>query len=127
MSTKLGPAPVPTPETTVFWDAARQGRLLIRRCKDCERFHWYPRALCPFCFGETEWVDASGNGTIYSYSITRGGDQPYVLAYVTLEEGPTMMTNVIECPLDKLDVGMAVKVRFAPTQDGPPIPVFGPV
>ena len=94
---------------------------MIRRCKDCHKPHWYPRALCPFCFGETEWEAASGDGTIYSFSPMRRAN--YTIAYVTLKEGPTMMTNIIGDP-DKLACGLPVKLHWTVTEDGTPVPTF---
>jgi uncharacterized OB-fold protein len=64
-------APDEQPDNTAFWQAAREGRLLVRQCKSCGKPHWYPRTLCPFCMGDTEWKTASGQGEIYSFSITR--------------------------------------------------------
>jgi len=121
------PAPEPNPETRPFWDAAREGRLLIKRCAACGRPHFYPRAICPFCASDrTEWVTASGRGTVYSYSVMRRVPAPYALAYVTLEEGPTMMTNIVDCDLDAIRIGQRVRVVFAPTEGGPPVPMFRP-
>ena len=57
-------APDEQPDNTAFWQAAREGRLLVRQCKSCGKPHWYPRTLCPFCMGDTEWKTASGQGTI---------------------------------------------------------------
>src|SRR5215472_6430412 len=71
-SARTIPPPPVNPETKPFWDAAAQGRLLIKRCTACDEPHWYPRAICPFCGSErTEWMEASGHGTIYSYSVFR--------------------------------------------------------
>jgi uncharacterized OB-fold protein len=121
------PAPQVTPETQPFWDAAGRGTLLVKTCRACGQPHHYPRALCPFCFSDrTEWVTASGRGTIYSYSVMRRVPAPYAIAYVTLEEGPTMMTNIVDCDLDALRIGQAVKVVFTPTDGGPPVPMFTP-
>ena len=87
----------------------------------------YPRAICPFCFSDrTEWKDASGRGTIYSYSVLLRVPAPYALAYVTLEEGVTMMTNIVDCDLDKIRIGQAVKVVFKPTDGGQAVPMFTP-
>lgn len=121
-------APVPSPESQPYFDAAAQGRLLIKRCNDCGKPHFYPRALCPHCLSvRTEWVQARGTGTIHTYSVLRRGvPVPYALAYVTLDEGVTMMTNVLECDLDALRIGQRVRVAFRPTQGGPTIPVFVP-
>jgi hypothetical protein len=115
------PAPQATPEIQPFFDAAAQGRLLVKKCAACGELHHYPRALCPFCFSDrTEWIQASGRGTIYSYSVMRRVPVPYALAYVTLEEGVTMMTNIVDCDLDALHVGQPVTVVFKPTEGGGP-------
>jgi len=121
------PAPVVTVETQAFWDAARSGRFTIPVCTGCGKAHWYPRAICPFCDGgKVEWRDASGKGTIYTFSVMRRAKEPYVIAYVTLAEGPTMMTNIVDCDFDKLRIGQPVSVVFAATEDGPPVPMFKP-
>lgn len=120
-------APQPTPETKPYWDAAAQGRLLVKRCTSCGQAHHYPRTLCPFCFKPTtEWIPASGRGTVYTYSVMRRVPQPYVIAYVTLEEGPTMMTNIVDCDVDAVRIGQRVKVVFKPSEGGPPVPMFTP-
>jgi uncharacterized OB-fold protein len=107
------PAPPVNPETQAFWDAATQGTLLVKRCTACGETHWYPRALCPFCGSDrTEWKAASGRGTIYSYSVFRRAPIPYAIAYVTLAEGPTMMTNIVDGDLDAIRIGQAVRVSF---------------
>ena|SRR5215471_18885798 len=129
MSTKERtiPAPPLNPEIKPFFDAAAQGRLIVKRCAACGQLHHYPRALCPFCGSDrTEWIDASGRGTIYSYSVMRRVPVPYAIAYVTLEEGVTMMTNIVDCDLDALRIGQAVRVSFKPTDGGPLVPMFTP-
>jgi len=120
------PAPEANPETRPFWEAAAAGRLLIGKCKACGQPHYYPRAICPFCGGATEWVSASGRGAIYSYSVLRRVPAPYALAYVTLDEGVTMMTNIVDCDLDAIRIGQRVRVSFKPTEGGPPVPMFTP-
>jgi uncharacterized OB-fold protein len=121
-------APVPTPENQPFFDAAARGELLIKRCADCGEHHYFPRAICPYCFSErTEWVSASGRGTIYSFSVSRRVlPTAYAIAYVTLEEGVSMMTNIVDCDLDAIRIGQAVKLVFKPTDGGPPVPMFTP-
>ena len=121
------PAPVPNPETKPFWEAADEGRLLLKRCRSCGDVHYYPRAYCPFCgSGETEWQPASGGGTIYSYSVMRRAEAPYAIAYVALDEGVTMMTNLVDCDLDAIRIGQRVRLVFKPTEGGPPVPAFTP-
>ena len=122
------PAPEPNPETKPFWDAAAEGKLLIKRCRACGEAHYYPRTLCPHCFSaETAWQEAKGEGTIYSYSVVRrGAPVPYAIAYVTLAEGVTMMTNIVDCDLDTVRIGQRVRVVFKPSEGGPPVPMFTP-
>ncbi len=122
------PAPEANPETKPFWDAAAEGRLLIKKCVTCGQVHFYPRAICPFCGSDkTEWVTASGRGTVYSYSVMRRVPIPYALAYVTLEEGVTMITNIVDGDLDAIRIGQRVTVAFKPSEGGPPVPMFRPM
>ena len=122
------PAPPANPETTAFWAATAKGQLVIKRCTACRQSHYYPRALCPFCDNDsTEWVTAAGAGTIYSYSVMRRAEVPFAIAYVTLDEGVTMLTNLVGCDFDALRIGQRVRVVFTPTDGGPPVPTFTPV
>ena len=119
------PAPQASPDTQPFWDAATKGQLVIKKCRACGESHYYPRPHCPFCGSDaTEWHTTAGTGTLYSYSVMRRADVPYAIAYVTLDEGPTMMTNLVDCDFDRLKIGQRVKVVFTPTEGGPPVPTF---
>ena len=110
-----------------YWEAARAGRLLLKHCRDCDKTHYYPRPLCPFCMSsDTQWREASGEGTIYSWSVERRATPPYAIAFVTLPEGPTLLTNIVDCDLDSLAIGQNVKLAFE-TRDEQPVPVFRPV
>jgi len=128
MSGRTIPAPAVNAENQPYFDAAAQGRLVLKHCADCGAYHHYPRALCPFCFsGNTEWREAKGTGTIYSCSVLRRGvPQPYCIAYVTLEEGVALLTNVVDCDLDAVRIGQRVKVVFKPSEGGAPVPMFTP-
>ena len=120
-------APPTDPEIQPFFDATTEGKLLYGKCNTCGEAHFYPRRHCPFCGSErTDWMEASGHGTIYSYSVFRRAPIPYAIAYVTLAEGPTMMTNIVDCDLDAIRIGQAVRVAFMPTDGGPPVPMFAP-
>ena len=120
-------APLPFPETMPYWQAAAEGKLLLRRCAACSAFHFYPRVLCPFCFSEgTEWREAAGKGTVYSFSVMRRAAVPYVLSYVTLTEGPTMMANIVDCDPDALRIGQPVRVVFKSSDSGQLVPMFTP-
>ncbi|MGH7071746.1 MAG: Zn-ribbon domain-containing OB-fold protein [Acetobacteraceae bacterium] len=125
MESRTPAAPEANPETSRYWEAAEKGVLLLRRCADCGRPHHYPRALCPFCFSDrSEWEPASGAGTIYTFSVMRRAAVPYAIAYVTLEEGPTMLTNIVDCDFDEIRIGMKVRVVFKPSEGGGAIPMF---
>jgi uncharacterized OB-fold protein len=122
------PSPVVNAETEVFWNAVRQGRFVVPTCTACGKAHWYPRAICPFCAGgKIEWRDASGKAAIYSFSVMRRAKEPYAIGYVTLAEGPTMLTNIVDCDFDALAIGQPVSVVFKETENGPPVPMFKPV
>ena len=122
------PAPAANPENAPYFEAAGRGRLLLKQCDACKAFHFYPRVLCPFCFSDrTQWRDASGRGAVYSYSVMRRGVAvPYAIAYVTLDEGVTMLTNLVECDFDSLRIGMKVRVVFRLAEGGLSVPMFAP-
>jgi uncharacterized OB-fold protein len=130
------PAPFVQPEIKPFWDATAEGKLLLPRCQECQTVIWFPRPFCPVCGSlEVAWVQASGRGTVYSFTINRrgGGDlpeyrdaPPYVLAYVELAEGPRIMTNIVECDPESVKIGQAVELVFHDTGEGTALPRFRP-
>jgi hypothetical protein len=129
------PRPALDWETRPYWEAAGRGELLLQRCADCGVLRHRPRALCPSCLSEAvEWVAASGRGTVHSFTITRQNQAPpfrdalpYVLAYVELDEGVRLLTNVVGCPPEEVSIGMPVAVEFADAgPDGIAIPRFRP-
>ena len=119
------PVPLVNPETKAFWDATAEGKLLIKKCKDCGEVHYYPRTICPYCMSDnTEWLQCSGKGKIYSYSVMRKAKVPYCIAYVTLEEGVTMMTNIINTDHDDIFIDMDVELSFVDNGEGSALPYF---
>jgi uncharacterized OB-fold protein len=133
MGTLPNIAPKPNLETQPFWDATAAGRLLLKRCDACHTVIWYPRSICPACGSQkTTWFDASGRGTVYSCTVTRKGQGayrdagPFVLAYVELEEGPRMMTNIVDCDPGSVHIGQPVEVVFHETGQGSALPRFRP-
>ena len=114
------PLPAPSPASQPYWDAAREHRFLLQRSKKTGKHIFYPRAVSPFgADDELEWVEGSGRGTVYSFTIARrptgpqwAGDVPYVIAIVQLEEGPRMTANIIDCDPETVTIGMAVEVAF---------------
>jgi uncharacterized protein len=127
------PEPVVNAETAPFWDAAADERLVLPRCRSCGGYVWYPRAHCPACHGtDLEWVEVSGRGRIYSFSIVRRAREdwadvtPFALAYVELDEGPRVMTNVVTDDPGSLEVDQVVEVVFHRTPSGRALPRFRP-
>ncbi len=124
--------PTPDDDSQAFWDAAREGRLLLKRCGSCGRAHYYPRPFCPHCWSSAvEWEQASGRATLYTYSVVRQNDLPpfpervpYVAAIVDLEEGPRAMTNIVDTEFEEIEIGMPLEVDFRAISEDFTIPVF---
>jgi uncharacterized protein len=117
-----------TAHTAPFWDGLADGTLRLPRCDDCGAVIWYPRPLCPHCHGaRATWFDASGHGSVYSFTVVRRGSgvyadaAPYVVAYVELDEGPRVLTNIVDWANGDLRVGAAVEAVLAPVADGEPL------
>jgi len=128
------PAPNPAGTSGTHWQAAREGRLALPWCASCARYHWPVRAACPHCGGVPVWRDASGTGTIAAWSIVRravnpelADATPYVIAFVELDEGVRIFTNIVDCDLDSVKVGQKVKVVFKPSEGGGKLACFTPV
>ena len=115
------PAAAASWETRGYWEGADRGELVLQRCCACKTVQHRPRAICASCLSsEIEHFVASGRGTVYTFSVTNQNQMPgfrdacpYVLAYVDLEEGPRLMTNIVDCDPESVSIGMAVKVDFA--------------
>ena len=126
------PIPRIDEETRGFWEACARHKLYLQRCRDCGRFRHPPRALCPACLSSRiEWVRSSGRGTVYSFTVTQQNQAPgfrerlpYVLAYVELEEGVRLMTNVVGCAAEAVHVGMPVEVAWEDVTAEVSLPVF---
>lgn len=128
--------PTPDEETAPFWEGVNDGRLLVKRCNACGEHHFYPRPFCPHCWSaDVEWFEASGRATLYTWSVVYNNDLPpfnerlpYVAALVDLAEGPRMMTNIVDCPFDRLVADMPLEVVYEQVSDEPPVklPRFRP-
>lgn len=113
------------PENGEFWAAAAEGTFLLKRCKACEKAHWYPRIVCPLCGSDDlHWVESSGRGTIYSYSVVERADPSYVLVYVRLDDGPIILSNLLKAEPDQIRIGAAVQAHMMPIEDGRTLPFF---
>jgi len=126
--------PPESPAGAPFWEASRERRFTLPWCRGCEQALWYPRETCPHCHGtDIEWRPASGRGTVYAASVQHrpanplmADRVPYVVALIELDEGPRLMTNVVGCASDEVEVGMAVTVTWEALSDGRHLPLFEP-
>lgn len=114
-------APPYNPEAEPFWTAAAAGRLVLPRCDACGHHIWYPRSWCPVCGSDAvTWVELSGRGTVYACTVLHKAmgpwaeAAPFVVAYVELDEGPRMLTNVVSDDPTQVRVGDAVQAIFLP-------------
>lgn len=127
MKHRIPTSPQPWPETQVFWDGANDERLIIQRCLDTGKAFFYPRAHSPFSgHNHCEWFEASGKGIIYSFSVLPRTTPIYCIAYVELEEGPIILTNLITDDFNLIEIGQLVKVAFIASESGQKVPVFVP-
>ncbi len=124
------PVPRPTPTEQPFYDACAAGKLALQRCQSCSHVLFYPRTHCDACHSDQlVWEDASGTGTVASYTVVRRGvsadfEAPYVIALIDLDEGPRMMSQIVGADLDGLAVGLSVKVDFAAWSEDITLPLF---
>ena len=121
-------------ETRAYHEGCARGELVLQRCVGCGTVRHRPRALCPACLSsEVEHFVASGRGSVHTFTVTRQNHAPafraacpYVLAYVELEEGPRLLSNVVGCDPGQVRLGMPVRVEFVPTDGRYPAAVFRP-
>jgi len=134
----LKPLPEITPVTKPFWDGTANGKLVMQRCAECRSWIWCPRPACVECGSEKlEWTPLSGRGEIFAFTVIRevvgralrgfAKDIPYVTAWVDLEEGPRFCSNIVQCPIEKVSIGMPVEVVFEDTGRGIFLPKFKPL
>lgn len=126
----------PLPETDTdaraFWEGAANGKLLVQRCNDCKRYQHYARPFCIACGGRNvEMVESSGRGLVHSFTIVHRSPYddlpaPYVVALVKLDEGVTLLSNVVGCEPASVACDMPVQVSFVPLRDGIALPMFEP-
>jgi uncharacterized OB-fold protein len=129
------PLPRGTEDTTPFWDAALRGELRMQRCIECGHIRFPPALVCPRCTSEqTEWVRLSGRGRVFSWVIVHQSqhpafntEAPYNVAIVELDEGPRLHTQIVDCPPDRITIGMPVEVVFEKVRDDVVLPKFRPL
>ncbi len=129
------PLPKPTRWSEPFWEAAREHRLVLRRCDACGTYQHPPYPSCEVCYGEEfSWVEAAGRATLFAYTVNHSSvpypflaDLPYVTAIVELTEGVRMISNIVECDHDALRNGMELEVVFADVSEEWTLPQWKPV
>ncbi len=133
-STRPKSLPAVTEENRPFWEGCQQGKLLLQQCSMCNHYQFYPRLYCMQCGSDSiRWVEATGRGSIYSYTIIHQNkspefvhDTPYNVALVQLEEGPRMMSNIVEVDAGELRVDLPVVVVFDRVIEMITLPRFKP-
>jgi hypothetical protein len=128
------PKPVADWETRAYWEGAGRHEIVLQRCRRCKLVQHRPRAQCATCLAsDVEHFVASGRGSVYSFTVTEQNQAPpfreavpYVLAYVELEEGPRLLTNLVGCAPDQVRIGLPVRAEFRAEADGLAVPVFRP-
>ena len=125
--------PQATPESAHFWEGTKQGELRLQKCASCSHTYFPPQAFCPSCLSDdVAVVRASGRGRVYGFNISHlpapGLKPPFVIAVIELEEGPRMMSNIVECAPtpDAVQVDMPVQVVFEKQSDDVHLPLFRP-
>ena len=128
------PFPSQGTNTAPFWEGTKRGKLMLPRCKECNRVHWYPRFICPFCHSMSlEWIESSGEGTIHTFAVQHvtpqawKEDAPYVTAYIDLKEGDRMLTILRGVDPNKpedIKVGTGVKVEFEQASEAMHLPFW---
>ncbi|MEU6849642.1 Zn-ribbon domain-containing OB-fold protein [Actinacidiphila alni] len=122
------PVPDLDPVSTTYFRAAHDGTLLIQHCPACGTRQHYPRLVCRHCAATPEWEAASGLGTVYTFTVVRQAgmpgfqDGPYVIALIDLDEGPRMMGNITDCPVDDVRIGARVQAYQLRIADGIGLP-----
>lgn len=128
------PAPQKDGIATAYWEAAEEERLVLQRCDGCERYLFPPRVTCPHCWTSDAlgWVESDGRGVVHAFSVVcrpptpdLNQGRPYVVALIDLVEGVRMMSNVVDCDVADVRVGLHVVVDFDESPSGR-LPVFRP-
>ena len=131
------PLPIPDPVTKPFWDSLKAHAIQLQRCPACDRFIYYPRAVCPSCLSaELEWRPVSGRGVVHAFTIPHrhpnrafGAEVPYVVVLVELEDGVRIMSNLIEVEPtpEAVQVGMPVEIVYDDVTEEITLPKFKPI
>ena len=121
------PLPRMTPDTEPFWQGCQRHELLLTKCNTCNKVHLPPGPVCPFCFStKVDFLKASGLAKVYAFTLFYKGSPPYISAWVMLNEGVALLSNIIECDSEKLKIGTTLQAVFHSVSGGQKVPVFVP-
>ena len=117
-----------------YWEGAKRHELLLQKCQECGHYRYPPGETCPSCLSDKlEWVKVSGRGSVYTWTVFHQAyhpaykdDIPYAVVAVELEEGPRMITNLVNCRIEDIKVGMPVEVVFDDVTEEVSLPKFRP-
>lgn len=124
------PLPRPTDLSRPHWDGCREGVLRVQRCRDCGTYVFIPQPVCSGCLGDAlEWVDCTGRGKLYSYTIVHRPQQPafetpYVPIIAEMEEGWFMLSNLLWAGDEAPEIGMPLAVEFVEMSEEISLPYF---
>lgn len=126
------PLPILDSDTRKFWEGCQRHELLIQRCEQCLGYRYPPRPICPHCFSmNTKWEEVSGKGEVYTFSVARmplspewEPDIPYTIGVIQLDEGVRMVSNIIDCAPEDIEIGMKVEVAYDDITDKITLPKF---
>ena len=118
-----------------YWAAARSRELRFQRCRECGRWRHPPGPMCPQCNSLAyEWARASGRGTVHTFTLVHGPTlpvfqerAPYNVVVIHLDEGPFMVSNLVDCPVERMAIGLPVEVVFEDLTETISLPKFRPV
>lgn len=127
------PAPHHLSFSQTYWEGTRERKVLLQFCRDSGQYQFFPKPVSVFTGGrDLEWHEVSGRGEVFSYTVARvarppfAGQTPYLIGTVTLDEGVNVISNVINCPLDLISIGMRVRPAWTPLPDGTNLLLFEP-
>ena len=128
------PIPRMDEESKPFWEACARHELYVQKCRSCGKIFYYPRSFCPEDLSQDfEWIKCSKKGKVYTFTVTQQNqspgfrnDLPYILAYVELEEGVRLLTNIVNCEPKEVKVGMLVELTFVDASPEISIHLFQP-
>lgn len=131
----MAPRTALDPDAAPWWEAINRDELKYQVCRDCQTPFFYPRTACPACLSDDlEWRSSLGNGAVYAFTVVRRAPEaafvkhvPYVVALVDLDEGFRMMSGVVDCPVERVRVGLKVSLVFREGARGQRLPYFKPV